>query len=338
LCNRQPAGEPFIREPLQGKPLSESEATPHILGNQPINSASARWIDLSERGTRLGVRIVLAFGALLGRAGARLTLPFIVFYYLLFDSNARRSSANYLRVVTGRRAKLGMVFRHILTFAQVALDRVYFLRGRYDAFEIVSHGGFKYLQALKASGRGGILLSAHLGSAEAMRARADARDLAVHAVVYQSNSPLINSVMNGIGSAISERVIEIDPRSPTSILKLKQRIDEGHIVAIQGDRTDLSHRVAVVNFFDRPARFPTGPYLLAALLRCPIYFAVGLYSSPNRYDFYCEPLIENLTLPRVGRDEALAKYAQHYAGRLEFYCRLAPLNWFNFYDFWRLDE
>jgi len=323
---------------LEGKPLTRSEATPPLPEIEPGGSAAMRWIDLSERGTRLGMRIVLAFGSLLGRAGARFTLPPIVLYYVLFHSSARRASANYLRMVTGRRATLRTIFRHFLTFAQATVDRVYFLRGRTDCFEIVSHGGIKHLQALKAAGRGGIVLGAHLGAAEAMRARADAQGLAIHAVVYQGNSRLISFLMNGLGSAITERMIEIAPDSPTSVLNLKKRIDEGQIVAIQGDRTDASRRTAVVEFFDAPARFPTGPYVLAALLQCPIYFAVGLYSPPNRYDFYCEPLIEDLTLPREGRDRVLAECAQRYAKRLEFYCRLAPLNWFNFYDFWETDE
>jgi len=26
---------------------------------------------------------------------------------------------------------------------------------------------------------------------------------------------------------------------------------------------------------------------------------------------------------------------QHYADRLTHYCRLAPYNWFNFFDFWQ---
>jgi len=26
---------------------------------------------------------------------------------------------------------------------------------------------------------------------------------------------------------------------------------------------------------------------------------------------------------------------RRYAERLEHYCRIAPYNWFNFYDFWR---
>jgi predicted LPLAT superfamily acyltransferase len=49
---------------------------------------------------------------------------------------------------------------------------------------------------------------------------------------------------------------------------------------------------------------------------------------------YCEPFEERIDLPRGAREEALRAYVTRYAGRLEHYCRLAPDNWFNFYDFW----
>ena len=60
----------------------------------------------------------------------------------------------------------------------------------------------------------------------------------------------------------------------------------------------------------------------------------GLYHEPNRYDLYCEPFAEQIELPRGARDAATRDYVQTYAARLEHYCRLAPDNWFNFYDYW----
>ena len=45
---------------------------------------------------------------------------------------------------------------------------------------------------------------------------------------------------------------------------------------------------------------------------------------------------ESIHLPRRQRDCALADLAAEYALRLEHYCRRAPLQWFNFYQFWRL--
>ena len=35
------------------------------------------------------------------------------------------------------------------------------------------------------------------------------------------------------------------------------------------------------------------------------------------------------------RSAAIEQLLRRYAERLEHYCRLAPYNWFNFYDFWR---
>ena len=76
-------------------------------------------------------------------------------------------------------------------------------------------------------------------------------------------------------------------------------------------------------------------FLLAAALKCPVYLVFGLYFEPNRYELFCEPFAERIELPRKGRHEALAQVVQSYAQRLEHYARLAPDNWFNFYDFWQ---
>jgi predicted LPLAT superfamily acyltransferase len=39
--------------------------------------------------------------------------------------------------------------------------------------------------------------------------------------------------------------------------------------------------------------------------------------------------------PAGGRAEEIDKMMRRYVARLEHYCRLAPYNWFNFYDFWK---
>jgi predicted LPLAT superfamily acyltransferase len=49
---------------------------------------------------------------------------------------------------------------------------------------------------------------------------------------------------------------------------------------------------------------------------------------------YFEAFAECVRLPRATREQELGRYAQAYADRLEHYCRLAPFQWFNFFDFW----
>jgi len=80
--------------------------------------------------------------------------------------------------------------------------------------------------------------------------------------------------------------------------------------------------------------FPLGPFRLAAMLRRPLILMLGLYQGGNRYEVYVENLGE-LPMQRGNRDAAIAEMVQHYAERLEHYCRIRPYNWFNFYDVWK---
>jgi predicted LPLAT superfamily acyltransferase len=146
---------------------------------------------------------------------------------------------------------------------------------------------------------------------------------------------MINASLRELAPDVEARLIEIRPDDPTFIFDVERLISGGELVGTMGDRVGEDGKAAQVPFLGAPAPFPTGPYLLAAALNCPMYLAFGIYQEPNRYTLYCEPFAERVVLPRSSRAEALAGYAARYAGRLEHYCRLAPYNWFNFFEFWR---
>ncbi len=87
-------------------------------------------------------------------------------------------------------------------------------------------------------------------------------------------------------------------------------------------------------FFGQSAALPTAPFRIAALIGRPVVLMVALYRGGNRYDLHFERLVEMPKLDRSRRDAMIREWAAQYAQRLEHYCRLAPYNWFNFYDFW----
>jgi predicted LPLAT superfamily acyltransferase len=103
-------------------------------------------------------------------------------------------------------------------------------------------------------------------------------------------------------------------------------------VAILADRLSGPRTVAAP-FLGQQAYFPAGPFLVAAALGCPVYLAFGLYFAPRRYGLHCEPLADAIVLSRTDREAASSAVVATYAARLEHYCRLAPDNWFNFFDF-----
>jgi predicted LPLAT superfamily acyltransferase len=54
----------------------------------------------------------------------------------------------------------------------------------------------------------------------------------------------------------------------------------------------------------------------------------------GKYHVTVEPFADPLVLPRGERRAALERAIVRYAERLEAHCLLAPMQWFNFFDFW----
>ena len=293
---------------------------------------AVRWQDVTEKGSVLGIRIVVAIATALGRRAVGLALHLIAAWYVIFHPDVRCASREYLTRL-GCPAGLRDIHRHVYCFARVAADRIFLARGVLTPFEIVTHGE-EHLRALRAARRGALIVLAHVGSFDVFRAVGSSHDLSFSFLGYFRNARKINAVLRELNPAVEARLIEIRPHDPTFIFDVARLIEEGEIVGTMGDRVGEDGKTAQATFLDAPAAFPTGPYLLAATLGCPLYLAFGVYRAPNRYDLYCEPFAERIVLPRGARAAALAGYAARYATRLEHFCRLAPYNWFNFFPFW----
>jgi len=113
-------------------------------------------------------------------------------------------------------------------------------------------------------------------------------------------------------------------------------VDErGEAVGILGDRVLGKDKAVACEFFGDAANFPQGPLLVPVLFHVPVVLFFGLYLGGNRYAIHFERFACDAA--PAGRNERAAQLAPciaRYAQRLEHYCRLAPYNWFNFYDFW----
>jgi predicted LPLAT superfamily acyltransferase len=290
------------------------------------------WLSAAERGSSLGIEALLAVCRLFGRRGGRLILIGIALWYALFGGSAVRASRDYLRRVQGRAGFLE-VFRHILCFCQCTLDRVFLAQRRFDLFEIEPHGN-EHLLELHRQGRGALLLGAHLGSFESLRAMSRIEDVPVYMAMHLDNARRLVGYLRRVDPDFSRCIVPIDPADPSFVFRLKELVDGGALVAVLADRVGFGERSVEVEFLGASALFPSGPYALASVLGCPVFMVWGLYRSPRRYDPTCVPFADEVKLPRGQREEAARELAQRYARRLEELCRQAPYNWFNFYDFW----
>jgi predicted LPLAT superfamily acyltransferase len=292
------------------------------------------WIERPEGGSEFGFRLFALFATGFGRTASRLVLVPITIYYLIRRGPERRASRAYLERVTGKRASLWAVARHIHAFAAVILDRFFLLTERFKRFDIRVHG-LDDLRKVWGQQRGVLIFGSHLGSFDALRVLAQFRaDARVRVVLDMDQSPQLMRILNHFNPELARSVINARQDGTNTVLAIKEALDEKSLVTLLIDRARPGNDVSEVRFLGGPAPLPTGPWQIAAALKVPVVLCFGLYRGGNRYDLYFEPFADVVALPRASRQQSLHAVIQRYAERLEHYVRMAPYNWFNFYDFW----
>lgn len=295
-------------------------------------SASAEWASRPERSNMLMLRVMTWISLHLGRRAGRVVLHLIAGYFLLFAPASRRASSGYLARVLGRRARWPDIYRHFFWFAATIHDRVYLLNQRFDLFDIRIQGEDLMRQAL-ADGQGAFLIGAHMGSFEAMRAvgRRDSR-LRVAMAMYEENARKINAMLAAINPDATQDVIGLGHLD--SMLKIHEALQQGAVVGMLADRGLAGDNTLPVHVLGGATALPDGPFRMAAIMRRPVLFMVGLYLGGNRYEVRFERLADFSVVAPGQRRQAIADAVERYAQLLETYCRRAPYNWFNFFNFW----
>lgn len=295
--------------------------------------SAAGWMHQQERSNQAILRLMVWISLTFGRTLGRVVLYGIAVYFLFFAPTARKASREYLGRALGRWAEWSDGFRHVLAFASTIHDRVYLLNDRFDLFDIEVIGA-EALHAALARRSGALLIGAHLGSFEVLRAVGRGRaGLKVAMLMYEENARKINAALEAINPKATEDIIALGRME--SMLEARDKLDHGYLVGMLADR-GLDGDVAVdCDFLGKMAPFPVGPFRMAAMLQRPVFFMTGLYLGGNRYQIHFEELADFSETPRSEREATMRDAQQRYVERLNHYCRLAPYNWFNFYDFWK---
>jgi predicted LPLAT superfamily acyltransferase len=305
----------------------------------------AQWASHGERSNRFALRVMAWIALALGRGFARLLLHPITLYFLCFAPLQRRHSRRYLGRALGRPARLADLYRHIHAFAATVLDRLYFVRGQLQVFELEVEQG-ALVDATLDQGRGAFLLGAHIGSFEALHAVGASRPgLRVAMAMYPDNARMIHGLLQALAPDMRLGIIAIGRSGST--LAIRDWLDGGGLVGLLGDRhlgAEAPRRGAAAHtvmlpFLGRPAGFTDGPLRLAQLLRRRVVFMVGLYRGGRRYQVRFEELADFSAPPAdpAERERRLQAALAAYVARLESLVREAPYNWFNFYDYWQED-
>jgi predicted LPLAT superfamily acyltransferase len=296
------------------------------------NSRVQEWAVRVERGSLPLIKLGTWIALRLGRSMARLFLCPVCLYFLASSPAAAWSSRQYLARVLGRRPRFADVLRHYLTFASCLLDRVFLLNDQSGQFDIRIHGE-DVVRDIEQRGNGCILFGAHFGSFEVTRAVGRCRsNLPISLLMYEENARKVRAALAAINPRLEAEVIGL--RRLDSLITVAERLSRGHFVGLLADRNVDGKDLVRYPFLGAPAAFPQGPFRVAMLLQRPVVMMVGLYRGGRTYEVFFETLAEPLESQPQDSKEWIDDTMRHYVTRLEHYCRAAPFNWFNFYDFW----
>ncbi len=297
---------------------------------------SKRWLAQRERGSRWAYQFMLWVTLRIGRRTAQALLYPICTYYVLFSWNASRGIKTFLRRVLQRPVTLKDLYFQYHAFASTLLDRTLILAKRRDEFDLNIHDLDILLDRVDRK-QGCILLGSHLGSFDILRVTGLAtRNAPIKLLMHKENSPILNEVLGKLDPSMLGSIIQVG--EPDTMLRAKECLDSGGLVGMLGDRTLKHEKVVLCKFFGDMAQFPSGPMLLASILKVPVLLFFCLFRGNGRYDIFFELFADTVDIPRNNRAQGLQEWTQRYASRLETYCRMAPNNWFNFYDFWETDQ
>jgi predicted LPLAT superfamily acyltransferase len=301
---------------------------------------SRHWSQLEEWTFIGGMRFLLRIYLCFGRTVLQLFLYPIVTYYWLVNRPARQASRSYLTKISNFNPTLDITgtlylsYRHFIAFANAMIDKLAAWSGAISLADVEYHGR----EALLADAdKGAVLLGSHLGNLEVCRVIADLNKAKqINVLVHTKHAERFNRLLNQYGENSRLNLIQVTEITVATSLLLSDKIANGELVIITADRTPVNNqqRVSCVDFLGVKARFPQGPFILASLLKCPVY-TVFCLKQHGKYVIYFDHFSNGLKFPRKIREQVLQQIIQKYAERLQQYCLKEPLQWFNFYDFWQ---
>lgn len=302
------------------------------------------WSKIQERGTYVGIQILLFVYRLFGRRILSFFLyPVVAYLYFTGGASKQASKEYWQRIFAVKNSSQTFTHRigiaHFYSFAQSAFDKIDAWMGRITPDRVIYNEGHPII-ALQEKQQGAVFIGSHLGNLEVCRALGHGRyQTRINVLVFTHHAVEFNKVMKKINADSNVDLIQATHVGADLAILIKERIDNGEILVIAGDRTSVTSqgRVIYSPFLGEPAAFSQGAFILASILDCPVYFLFCL-KEQNNYRIIFEHVADSLKFSRKDRQASLTAVVNKYAQRLEHYCLAYPNQWFNFFDFWQNDQ
>lgn len=290
-----------------------------------------RWQGKSK-GTPLGYRIFVFICRTFGVLQAYFILRFVAFYYLLFSWSSSRPIFRYFRQRHGYGAIKSClnVYRNYYIFGQTLLDKVVVMAGIENKFTY-DFDGEDNLREIVRGGRGGILLSAHVGNWEAAGHLLRRLDTRINIVMYDGEHQQIKAYLERVTGGRNLNVILIR-EDMSHVYAIGEALQKNELICLHADRFLEGNKTIIKSFLGEDAHFPVGPFLLSASFRVPVSVVFAFKESLRHYHFYGSSLI--VRGDHESKADFIERLLSDFVLQLEQKVKLYPQQWFNYFNFW----
>lgn len=290
-----------------------------------------RWQGQSK-GSTLGYRIFVWVCQRFGLRPAYFLLRIIAFYYFVFSRSSTRVIYHYFR----QRHRFGVLpsliktYRNNFLLGQTILDKIAAFAGLKNQFTF-DFDGEENLLAMVAKGKGGILLSAHLGNWEMAGHHLKRINSTINIVMFDGEHEKIKKYLDSLGGKSFQVILIKEDMS--HVYEMGAALAKNELVCLHADRFMEGNKTMTLKLLGEEALFPSGPFLLASGFNVPVSIVFAFKETDRHYHYFGSPLFQR------GEEEKKSDFAMRlaneYVKEMENKIKTYPEQWFNYYDFWK---
>ncbi len=296
---------------------------------------SENW-DGKTKGGLIGYRIFVFLLKKLGLNAAYFLLFFVAFWFVLFSREATKSQYYLFR----KRLKYNFfksilfVCKNSFVFGQILIDKVAIMSGMLRKYT-TEHTNADVIENMIKNKTGGILVNAHIGSWQIAGQLLERYKGIIYILMVDAENEKIKEFLQ---TAEGENKVEIISLKDdgSHMVKINEVLKNKGILVMHGDRFTEGADILEHIFLGEKAKFPSGPFHLAAKYGVPITFATAFREKKRHYHFFAMKPINILYPGNIQkRKEELYSKSKIYVEELEKIIKKYPVQWFNFYNFWK---
>jgi predicted LPLAT superfamily acyltransferase len=260
-------------------------------------------------------------------------LALVVPFFMLFARKGYISIFEYFRKIHSASALKSflMTYKNHYLFGQSMLDKYALFCSNRKRYKLSFDGREAFDEALESE-QGIIIVSSHCGNFE-LAGYLLKQDLKkINAIAYGGESQVYQEARESSLSKNNISLITIK-EDFSHIYSINDVLSKGEILIVPGDRLYEGSKYSERNFMGHLAKFPTGPFHLAAKYDVRLFSIFVMKES----DFHYKTLVKSLSQPSdssLNKQERIEALTQRYVQALASVTGDYPAQWYNFYKFW----